>query len=89
MCKPLIIIRIDPLSRALAAFWKRSPRAPALLMEMAPGSVVANAWAGVIMASRRSNPSFNHAAPASKLLSRAGLRMEAIAGFSRGQEDHD
>jgi len=41
------------------------------------------------MASRRSNPPFNHAATASKLLSRAGLRMEAIAAFSRGQEDHD
>jgi hypothetical protein len=73
----------------MAAFWKRAPRAPALLMEMAPKSATANAWAGIIMASRRSNSSFNRACLASKLLTREGLRVEAIAGFSRGQEDHD
>ena len=84
MRKPLIIIRIDLLSRALPAFWKRSPHVPVLLMEMAPGSVVANAWAGIITASLRSNPSFNRCAQVSKLLTPESQRVEAIIGFSRG-----
>jgi hypothetical protein len=48
MRKPLIIIRIDLLSRALSAFWKRSSSLPVLLMEMAPGPLVANAWVEAI-----------------------------------------
>lgn len=84
MRKTLIIIRIYLLSRALPAFWKRSPSLSVLLMEMAPGLLVANAWAGTITASRRSNLSFNRADPVSKLLTREGQRVEAIAGFSRG-----
>ncbi len=84
MRKPLIIIRIELLSRALSAFWKRSPSLLVLLMKMAPEPLVANAWAGTITASLRSNPSFNRADPVSKLLTREGQRVEAIAGFSRG-----
>jgi len=84
MRKPLKIIRIDLLPRALAAFWKRSRRLPVLLMEMATGSVIANAWTGIITASRRSIPSFNRACLASKWLTREGLRVEAFIVFSRG-----
>ncbi len=84
MRKPLIITRIDLFSRALSACWKRSPRLPVLLMEMAPGPLVANAWVGAIAASRRSNPSFNRADPVSKLLTREGQRVEAIVSLSRG-----
>ena len=83
MRKPLIIICIELLSPALPALWKSSPRVPVLFMEMDPGSLVTNAWAGIITASRRSNPSFNRCAPVSKLLTREGQRMEAIIGFSR------
>ncbi|WP_223512162.1 hypothetical protein [Pseudomonas sp. GL-R-26] len=68
MRKPLIIIRIYLLSRALAAFWKRSRRLPVLLMEMAPGSVITN----------------DRACLASKWLTQEDLRVEAIIGFSRG-----
>jgi hypothetical protein len=81
---PLIIIRIYFLSRALPAFCKRSPSLPLLLIDMAQGPVVANAWAGTITASLRSNLSFNRGNPASKLLTREGQRVEAIVGFSRG-----
>ncbi|CAI8866926.1 Secreted protein [Pseudomonas sp. IT-P258] len=84
MCKPLIIIRIDLLSRALTAFWKRSPHVPVLLMEMVPGSMVANAWEGFITASLRSIPSFNRTAQVGKFLPRKVLRGEAFTGFSRG-----
>ncbi|WP_191624929.1 hypothetical protein [Pseudomonas fluorescens] len=41
MRKSLIIIRINLLSRALPAFWKRSPSLPVLLMEMAQGPLEA------------------------------------------------
>jgi hypothetical protein len=81
---PLIIIRIYFLSRALPAFCKRSPSLPLLLIDMAQGPVVANAWAGTITASLRSNLSFNRGAPVSKLLTREDQRVEAIVGFSRG-----
>lgn len=84
MRKPLIITRIYLLSRALSAFWKCSPSLPVLLMEMARGSVTTNAWAGITTASQRSNPTFNRAAPVSKLLTRESQRVEAIIGFSRG-----
>lgn len=81
---PLIIIRIYFLSRALPAFWKRSPSLPVLLMDMASGPVVANAWAGTITASRHSNLSFKRCDQMSKLLTQEGQRVEVIAGFSRG-----
>jgi len=81
---PLIIIRIYLLARALPAFWKRSPPLPVRLMETTPGPLVANAWAGTITASRRSNLSFNRGDPVSKLLTQEGRRVEAIVGFSRG-----
>ncbi|WP_191628043.1 MULTISPECIES: hypothetical protein [Pseudomonas] len=41
MRKPLKITRIDLLSRALSACWKRSPSLPVLLMEMAQGPLEA------------------------------------------------
>jgi hypothetical protein len=84
MCNSLIIVRIYFLSRALPAFWKRSPSLPVLLMDMAQGPVVANAWAGTIMASLRSNLSFDRGAPVGKLLTQEGQGVEAIVGFSRG-----
>jgi multidrug efflux pump subunit AcrA (membrane-fusion protein) len=81
---PLIIIRIYLLARALPAFWKRSPPLPVRLMETTSAPLVANAWAGTITASRRSNLSFNRGDPVSKLLTQEGQRVEAIVGFSRG-----
>ena len=84
MCNPLIIFLIDFLSRALPAVWKRSPRLPMLLVDMALWPVVANAWTSTITASVCSNLSFNRGAPASKLLTREGQRVEANVGFSRG-----
>ncbi len=83
MCNPLNIVRIYFLSRALPALWKRSPLLPMLLTEMAPWPVVANVWTSTITASRRSNLSFNRGDSASKWLTREGLRVEAIVGFSR------
>ncbi|MDF9774666.1 hypothetical protein [Pseudomonas baetica] len=80
----LTTIRIYLLARALPAFWKRSPPLPALLMETPPGPLVANAWAGSITTSRRSNLSFNCGDPVSKLLIQEGRRVEATVGFSRG-----
>ena len=84
MRKPLIITRIDLLSRALPDFCKPSPRVPVLSMKIASGVLVANTRAGIITAYRRSNPSFNRTAPVSKLLTLEGRRMGAITGFSRG-----
>ncbi|WP_085717175.1 hypothetical protein [Pseudomonas sp. B28(2017)] len=84
MCNPLIIIRIYFLSRALPALWKCSPSLPALLMEMTPGPVGANAWAGTIAASWRSNLSFNRGDHTSQLLTLEGQRAESIVGSSRG-----
>ncbi|WP_081498098.1 hypothetical protein [Pseudomonas sp. GM74] len=84
MRKPLKITRIYLLSRALSDLCKPSPRVPVLSMKIASGVVVANTRAGIITASRHSNPSFNRAAPVCKLLTREGRRVEAIIGLSRG-----
>jgi hypothetical protein len=84
MRNPLIIIPIYFLSRFLPALLKCSPSLSARLMEMASGPVAANAWAGIIAASWRSDLSFNRGDQISKLLSRKGQQVEAIAVFSRG-----
>ena len=88
MRNSLIIIRIYFLSRDLSAFWKRSPSLPSYLMELVQGPSIANAWAGTLAASLRSNLSLERGDRMSTLLSTKASGWKPSVVFQGGQ-DHD